>query len=320
MKKYAFYLVGLIFLMILLMQTNWTELITHMRTLNTRTLLLLLGLQIITVLLIGLQWSLLATHIQVKLSFLTILKMNFAGTLFESITPAVKTGGEAYKLVYLKKQGFSAAKSISLIGTQKLFSLFGFLCMMLLTLLFFYAFEQPSKSLNPYLQSVWYVIVGLLIITIITVALCNVKLKQKTRLATFIQDLKSNLKPLMHAKRYIPWHLLLSLLIWALYVFKVLVVAHATGLALPVLYAALAVYLAYTVALLPLTPGGIGTFEGTFAGVLSVLGYSLGSGLFMAVMLRLATFWFALLISVLGLLMFNVKHKQKRWWQLEQPL
>ncbi len=321
MKIALLYLIGLSLLSYLFIRTDWSHLLSHMQALSITTFALLLMLQLVTVCLIGLQWFCLAKHIGINLPYGFILNMNFAGTFFESITPAVKSGGEAYKAVFLKKHGFNAAKTTSLIGTQKVFSLFGFLLVMMISLgIFTMTQTTPPQILGPYMNGVWLFIIGFVsILTLIAVVLKR-QFTRDNRVTRFINNLKIQLSPLKTQKSRWVIHIALSLLIWSLYAFKVLVVAHAIGVYIPVVVAALTVYLAYMVAMLPLTPGGIGTFEGTFAAVLSLLGFTMSAGLFMAIILRLATFWFALLISTIGLLGFNAYTKKARWWHVEQHI
>ena len=91
--------------------------------------------------------------------------------------------------------------------------------------------------------------------------------------------------------------LLFSLLVWLLYPVKVFFVAAMLGIDVGHLTSAVSTYTAYLVSMLPLLPGGLGTFEGSMAIMFSIGGFDLATGIAIALLSRCITFWFPLIFS-----------------------
>jgi uncharacterized protein (TIRG00374 family) len=108
--------------------------------------------------------------------------------------------------------------------------------------------------------------------------------------------------------------LALSSIVWVLYPVKVLLVTQMLGMEMEFVDIATATYAAYLVSMLPLLPGGLGSFEATMALILSAKGMSFSEGLAVALLTRLVTFWLPLGLSaiVAGLTALKVRrgHQQ----------
>ncbi|TVP93731.1 MAG: TIGR00374 family protein [Acholeplasmatales bacterium] len=111
----------------------------------------------------------------------------------------------------------------------------------------------------------------------------------------------ASLRGMLHAMRRqkLVWlvHGVLGLVVWGLYALK----AHVVFLGLlgqgSLVLAFVVTMSAYAVALLPVSPGGLGTFEATFVTVSSPFGVSVEGALAVVVLLRLVTFWLSLAVS-----------------------
>jgi uncharacterized protein (TIRG00374 family) len=90
----------------------------------------------------------------------------------------------------------------------------------------------------------------------------------------------------------------LNFIVWILYPVKVLLVTWMLGIEIGFAEVATATYIAYLVSMLPLLPGGMGSFEATMALLLSTTtNISFSQGLAVALVARLVTFWLPLVLS-----------------------
>ncbi len=306
-RKPLLFVLGLTLLILIIVLSDIGEVIEALRPLTWVQLALLVGLQLLTLILINVQWRAVAWHLKLSLSFRSLLKMNFLGTFFESVTPAVKTGGEAYKFFYLKQERLSSGDAAALITTQKGISFMTFLTMALIALL--------SSGLTRLLEaSVLTVIaVNAGIILGVFVAFFLVVRRQQSRPADtpgkFAEFFNALAKLKDHKQRLVV-HALLGGIIWALYALKTMVVLRMVGVELAFTVVAAITYITYIVNMLPLSPGGLGTFEGTMTGLLVAFSIAPGVALAVTITLRVFTFWFMLLLSALYLGIDHVIRRQ----------
>ena len=100
--------------------------------------------------------------------------------------------------------------------------------------------------------------------------------------------------------------LLLSLFIWAFFAIKSYFIAQALGVDIGFISIAMVTYITYMVAMIPLTPGGLGTFEGSMVLLLAPLGVAFHEGLLLALIIRFVTFWFVFLLSAIYLGIYQI--------------
>ena len=95
------------------------------------------------------------------------------------------------------------------------------------------------------------------------------------------------------------FQLALAVLIWAIFPLKlVLLILPHTG-SIPTLVLFGTAFLSYFAGMIPLLPGGLGTFEATMSGILTAYGLALNQAVAVTVVFRFITFWFVLLLSLL---------------------
>lgn len=100
--------------------------------------------------------------------------------------------------------------------------------------------------------------------------------------------------------REAPRLLAASAVIWALYPLKVYVVTLSLDLDVSFMVLAASAYVACITGMIPLLPGGLGSFEAGMAFMLTRGGLTVGEGLMVAVLLRAGTFWLPMLISAVA--------------------
>lgn len=286
-------------------------------------MLLLVMLQIITLSLTSLQWQLLINKDERKLSLGRILAINMAGNYVESVTPSVKLGGEAAKIFLLNRHsGISYAKLTAIMIALKFYSLLPFLILIILILgLTFIAYDVPV-----------YVFIAFLLLAAFFALVTWLHFRKADHRKTgnidlnetanrmeeevnsikrkVIQGVKNKVLVIVrffnqaseHSRNLVCQHeriflISISAIIWLAYPLKVYLVSNMLGLNTGFLIVAVITYSAYLVSMVPLLPGGLGSFEATMALMFSLNGFSPAEGLAVALLSRLITYWFPLLLS-----------------------
>ncbi len=225
------------------------------------------------------------------------------GSFVESVTPSSKLGGETAKAYLLyQKTDLNSNDLTSIIVMQKFIILlpFLFLCLFVI-LLSFYKYFLPD-----------FVYIIYLITVLIFVIICAIyyklgkrkdvfifKFKKLNKVVSFIsKSSKKSSDLLLNSQKY--WLLLISLFIWLLYPLKLYLVSRMLGFNVEILFIILVTYIAYLAGIMPVSPGGLGTFEGTIALLFSWNGFYFAEGLSVALVLRLITYWFPLILSIIA--------------------
>ncbi|GAB6091409.1 lysylphosphatidylglycerol synthase transmembrane domain-containing protein [Spirochaeta dissipatitropha] len=271
-------------------QADLSEFSSTLRQLRPGSVGILILLQMTSLLLAACLWariisSLLPGKFRGIRHLFEIFRINSAASVMESITPSSKLGGEGVKILLLQRYtGNNAAGIAGLVAIHKLIILLPLMLIALTVILSGFLLGNPNQMLVELIpvESALLIIGLVLLFGILLVFL-----------AVFLQRRLPMLEDKLHTL------IILSLLMWLLYPLKYYLVAVAYGIDIQFSSLASATFIAYFAGLLPLTPGGLGTFELSMAHVLAMNGLSLSEGLLIAGTGRLITFWFPLLISIL---------------------
>ncbi len=238
------------------------------------SLFLLFTLQIITIFGSALLWQIPLRRCSKSIAFLRTLRINLSGSLVETLTPSVKFGGEAVKLALFKKAcGCSPSRMASLAALHTYLWLMPFMVISSILLL---AGALPDAFSGP-----WILFISLVLI--LFPAGWRILRPQQ-----FSQVRFPMLLPLV-----------LSFLLWLLYPIKVLIALSSLQIqGISYIQAAGSVFAGYLIGLLPFFPGGLGGFEAAMSYVLIQHGLSPVEASAAALVTRLGTFWFPLLLSV----------------------
>lgn len=248
----------------------------------------LFALQLLTLVLTTLLWHIPILHIrhaEARVAqnsnghlFLSLFRIQLASGLVESLTPSSKLGGEAVKLLLLRRRtGLSRDVLLNLMVVNKTVTFGSFL--ILTAGLLLYAADRwvvPAATIWSFL--------GLL--TVFGAA------------AALLRRFGSRWSRIRCTKDRVPLFVIAAVM-WALYPVKFALVANMLGLTVPFALLAVAVFAAYVVSMIPLTPGGLGSFEAIFAVVVMQAGLDFETGLLLAVATRLVTFWFPLILGTI---------------------
>lgn len=288
--------------------TDFRQIGLHLAALPRGLVLFLLALQVVTQLALNYQWFRLCRTLGLQASFGELLLVNAYGTVVDAANPGEKVGGEVARVLQLHSLlGFSANQAASLVAIQKSLSLAALVILSGLAVLVLGDSLPPLAS--PGLRLVVLAVLAALAAIVAWVLLGTERLNSR------VQRLKSEGKPAVWPKRWMAglardtaaigrrpgeWglQLLLSLGIWTLFPLKLwlLTAQHAS---LNPLFLFAATFAAYFAAMIPLLPGGLGTFEAVMGGMLVASGLTWEEALAISLVFRFVTFWFVVLGSAL---------------------
>ncbi len=279
----------------LLIKSDFTIVYKSLSSLPISLFIILFLLQILTVLLIGIQWNILFKAGKITITLKNTLMMNFIGTFFESITPAMKSGGEGFKLLYLKKLNITLAQSTPILLSQKVVS---FSCFILLTL---FGLVGTLTTLSQTIQTTTFIGILLIVIFIIGLLITGMIMVKKTGQNNFISTFKDTLSLIVFElkKHKIQFTILvlISFSIWILFALKFLLITQQFNLSLSISEIASLTYIPYTIGLLPLSPGGLGTFEATMTYLLSPLFTTYTEALTITLIFRFFSHWLVFILA-----------------------
>lgn len=270
------------------------------------TLVFLCILQMLTILLLNFQWYRLGKLILKELTFKKMLDIHMTGTFFESITPAAKTGGEAVKVILMKKKFQSSyGSAVAVIALQKIFSMTAFVPLSLFSILYlFYSYPNISKGTIITAFFIFLIMVVVLLVMALGPQAGNfqqniriAKWKWTTSLLSQLSFFRVSLKRCKKQNWFV--QIILATIIWSLFPIKAVVVSNSLQLDVGLWAISAVTCVAYLVAMLPLTPGGIGTFEGTVVLLLGIMNIPVAEALAFAFLVRILTYWFPFVISFL---------------------
>lgn len=317
MKKTYLLIFGILIITAAVIFIGWEDIYQIMSRMNVYQLVLMIPLQLITLFLSAFLWFYLIKQKSKRISLFNVFCINLAGSFVESITPSVKIGGETLKMYLLhKRTSLPYSEIAALTVVNKFYSLLPFLIIAFLTLCAaLIAFNLPVF--------VYLAFVGLLIFFSLFLIFFNYqklpienfiikigvsgeksrslileKAGEKTRkLHNFLAAASQNSREIVTAFQQKVLVFTTSFVIWAFYPVKVYLISFMLGYQLNPVIVITAIYTAYLVSMIPLFPGGLATFEGSLALVLTSEGLSSPEAFSIALMVRLITFWIPLAIS-----------------------
>ncbi len=278
---------------------------------DSLTLALLCFLQVVTLAMSAYQWYRLLVNLRANISFSHAFVIHLSGAFVESVTPSVKVGGEAAK-IYLSRRatGLPGGQLLGAAMAHKYLSLLPFLAILV---------PVVATSVSTQYLSLWVVYSFLILAFVFALFFRLIHKEGYVRTApdgsesehdglrgAFSAVLRRTVAQVGEAAQYSRYLvsgsergilLAVSALIWMLYPVKVYLVASMLGLDAGILNVVVSTYSAYVLSMIPLTPGGLGTFEGSMAIMLARGTLTPAEGLAVALLTRLVTFWFPLVLS-----------------------
>ena len=240
-----------------------------------------------------------------QIRFSKLLVIYFASNFVENITPSLKFGGEAVKIFWLRKETGSKYQTLTgALLAYKFLSMSSFIMLFTLSILFFQ--HDFRAVLLPYTLGIGVILV--LVILFFKYFLTKRKSKQEARFLginelpfaskgmAFFSEALRTIEQNLSRKQFVSL-LLVWLLIWLIYPLKLLIISQTLGVTLSFFSITGALFSSYLVSMLPITPGGLGTFESSLILLLSSLSITTQQATGVVFSLRLFTYWLPLLLT-----------------------
>lgn len=318
-KKNIYRTIGylLIFLLFafLFKNTNFKEIIYQIKKIDKLPLFILLLMQVITQLLLAFQWFGISQVVLGKSDFFKILHILTIGSVIEAITPGAKIGGEATRIYYLKRDlNCSTITSANIVIIQKSISMsvLFIICIIAfnyLSVTFEALFSPFTKFLVLFFGMISILFMfALLFFTKSLLKLlskCNFKFANKLR--NWVESYSTAVSMLSTPQWILQF--LISFAVWILFPIKMYVLTKTFALDLNFFVILAITMTSYMLGMLPLTPGGIGTFEGGMISLFSMISTSnlvdLSIFVTITIVFRFVTFWFVIIISLIYVLIWT---------------
>ncbi len=327
-KHFLLWFVAITLITAAVILMGWEEIYAALKKVSAELMMLLVLLQFITLVALAGQWQYLLKKVNCPLSLGHVLAINLAANYIESVTPSVKLGGEAAKVYLLKRYSSLEYDFLSgILLALKFFSLLPFVLLSALAVtLAIYFLNFPVIGLYAFaFLAFFFIMIAALYYKKdakkycltgrlqykknhdraekeVTPPLKLIPAKIARKLesaAAFINRASSYARSLTTPAETMAL-IAISALIWILYPVKVFLITGMMGLEVGFLAVIIVTFTAYLVSMVPLLPGGLGTFEGTMVLMLTGLGIAPAEGLTVALLSRFITFWIPLLWSALG--------------------
>lgn len=322
-KQPLLWVAGIFAIVFFVIFLGWEEIALALHRADSKTMASLALLQVATLGMTAYQWHFLLRKMGQQLTFFRVFGIYLAGGFVESVTPSVKLGGEAAKLyLFRRSTSLSHRQLAGAFLAHKYISLFPFviLCAPFITiaalrreipvlaylsfaalgifwgLIFWLLHRRPQDDLSQNKPPERAQNLDGSLSFFRSNKILSLAADKLNKLISFLNDAARHSRLLtISAER--GGLLFISFLVWGLYPVKVYLVTSMLGYEVAFGAVALATYTAYLVSMLPLFPGGLGTFEGTMALMLSLGGISPAEGLAAALLTRSITYWFPLFLS-----------------------
>lgn len=316
--KGILYVLGIIAIVLIVVNTDWKEVSVHIRSLPPKSIVLLLLSQCFTIFLLALQWRSMALRVKEDVSFLDILLMNAKGSVVDAITPGVKAGGELARIYELRKRlQIDFGKATIVVGLQKTLSLLSFLFLTLFNLIWFTFNISVKHRHYIYTFAVVIAIFSIFLGALILLSLSPdrvikflsrflSKTKLMGKIDKTLREYSGIIRDLLKDKKKFSIQMMLALFIWSFYAFKLFLVMKGLAIEMDLISTAAITFLTYIMGMIPILPGSIGSFESSMLVLLAIKGIPMEIGLSVAFIFRFATFWFEFAISGIILMLDNI--------------
>lgn len=265
-------------------------------------LIIMAILQLLTIVLLAWQNKLIIQKQNVSFRFFQSLHMQLLGTFFDVVTPMMKVGGEVVKMRYIEKTTQCPKSScLSMILIGKILSL---ISLIFLTLLFGY--ELISR-----VTIGWLVGLFLIIATVVFICLKSEKVRG---FAIEIKKQWVKLGGLMFIRL-----MTINSFVWMLFPLKLWVLGLYYDLSISYIQLIGITLFSYFIGNLPITPGGMGTFEAALVFGLTSHKTNYATAIEIALLFRLITYYGVFIVSGFYLVSMEVIRWFINIWQTASP-
>lgn len=302
--KIAINLLVLALFIYLYTKLDYIAIIENLKAVPITVLIALFVIQLMDMLLVNYQNQSLSKCLGYPLSF---WKMNFItsiGHVFDAITPGGGVGGEAVKIMMLKKHAdVPISTGTAVILSQKTIS--GCALLFFCIGAFFYVTLTTPLAFPMSLKIA--ICVGLIALLCILVYIflhprmfinkCQKMKKDKIKkpIISFLEGIEQ----IGQDKKECTKEIILSFVIWIIYPFKLYLLLMVTGVNIHFVSIYAIIFLSYLTAMIPIFPGGMLGFEVSMTSLLALYGVAGEKALFITTLFRIVTYWFVIAASLI---------------------
>lgn len=303
-------IIGLVFLFI---NADFNNMYINLKKIPLSIFAFLITLQIFTIFLLAYQWKNTMMLVDIKRSFLTVLKMNLKGNIIDSITPGSKVGGEVARVVDIKNNlNINTHMSVLILIIQKMISLFSFILLSIVSILYLGNFYKVFNYKKVYytLLLILLLIIALIVITFYNPKIIKSILKKgnKNKISNILEIYMESISKINKTK--LITNLILGLFIWLLYSLKLIILVRVFNSSINIFKLISITYISYLIGIIPVLPGSIGTFEAGMASLLMLVGFEYEKAIIVSVIFRIVTFWFEFIFSLVFLTIEKMINKK----------
>ena len=134
------------------------------------------------------------------------------------------------------------------------------------------------------------------------------------RFANFLNTLLIHIETLKKVRWELIKQLLLSFLIWILFPLKMVILVSIYTSNYDIVYLTEVTFISYMVGMIPLLPGGLGSFEAVMSGLLILMQLSVAEAAAITILFRFNTFWFVIILSLVyvGIMEFGGRKYERK--------
>lgn len=258
-------------------------------------------LQSLVVLLFIGQWMLIIRWMGFPVSFRTMAGVYCAATIVECLTPSVKAGGEVTKVLLLKNRaGLDHARGTAAVLVQKSLSALVFLVLAGLSLLGLMTFGDglpPSWTPQLAIASIGVLLAGFALLALRKwTPTDQIPYQPGLRSAAFrlFAKVANALASFRAQPHRIGIHVGMSVMIWGLFPVTLGVLLHGLDAEMPWYLLGAITFTSYIAGMLPILPGGVGSFDAVMVILLRQSGMDLAAAVALTLAFRVVSFWFVL--------------------------
>lgn len=317
---YSLMLVGLLALVV---ELDMGQVSYHINLLDKGYLLAGMGFQLLTMVLLGLQWSSMVGMAGFRTSYRESFLLNAVGNVADALNPGLKLGGELFRYDQLKKRfNMDAEDSVLVVALQKLISISAFFILTFVSAVYLVFGPAREASL---LFPLSLMLIGFgLVVSILAYmflserpvdrVLQGLRIKDETKnsIGSFFKNYHESLEAFKKDRAKLLSQFALAAFIWFFYGFKLYIICMAFGIKLNFFLIGAITYVSYMAGMIPLLPGGIGSFEGAMISLFALAGVEASLAVSISFVFRLVTFWFEFVFCVFVLVIEKIINKWKR--------
>ncbi|BAA31116.1 lysylphosphatidylglycerol synthase transmembrane domain-containing protein [Pyrococcus horikoshii] len=320
MKKYLLIIIGVTLVLILLWWAGIERTIKLMMRADIRFILLAILMYCISVLIWAVRWNTFLKGANINVSFVKVIEGVFIGIFLNNLTPGARTGGEAVKVIFIKKASSngSYSKVFATVIADRILDVIPVVVFMMLA--FLYALTIHARVLLIILGiSAIILVIILLMTTVFSIkekyalsallylarifrkifpskfSMSEDKIKEK--LLGEIREFKETFLRLAKRKRRLSSTMLYSFILWGADILKTYFIFLSLGGRITFLQVLLVRMASIAVAMISVIPGGIGITEVVQSALFLAVGVEKALAVSVTMLDRLISFWIPTLLG-----------------------